>query len=134
MRAAAHDETLLPDLAGLVERERATFADQNARSVRGAGKRLPFQLLVARVAELGDRRVATQLAAERAAAAGATTRIKRDHRLVFADQHLARITRTSLESFVAARVIRLCDGGITCGAPVCIRAAPRAATGNDAIE
>src|SRR5450432_1368788 len=134
MRAGAFDQALLTRFARFVERERAALADQNARTVRRARKSLPFQLLVARIAELGDRRVAAQLATGRRAATESTARIVRDHHVVLADQNLSAVTRARLERLVATRIVRLRDRGVTRRAPIRVDAAPGAAARHDSIQ
>jgi hypothetical protein len=134
MRAAAIDETLLAGLAGLIEHERAAFADQDAGGIRCTRERLSFQLLVTRIGELRDGRIAAQLATERAAAVRAATWIERDHRVLFADQHLRAVRGAGLQILFATSVVWLRHRGVARGTPIGVGAASRAAARNDTVQ
>jgi len=95
---------------------------------------LPFELLVARVAELGDGRVAAQLACSEHTTVRAATGIVRGHRVVLTDQDLSAVARARFQIFVAAGVVELRDRSVANGSPLCVRTALGAAAGHGPIQ
>src|SRR5882757_8840799 len=113
MSGAFERGALLTCLAGLVDRERAALADQDRAGVRGARERLSLELLVARIADLGDARVTAQLAGRGCATARPAAQIEALHSVLFADQHLSTVDRAGLRILVVTSVSLFRRGGVT---------------------
>jgi len=133
MRGGAVHRALLACFAGLIERETAISTDQDTGRVARTRKCLPFQLLVAGVAQLGDRGITTQLARRRFAAVRAATGVQLAHHVGATRQHGRAIRCARFEVFVPTGILGLGDRGVAECALVCGNAALGSATRNHGV-
>lgn len=133
-RTVARDRAFLSGLAGLVEHERATLADQDFGPISRARESLSFELLVAGIAQLRDRGVAAQLASTGDAATLTSTQIETLHRLLLAAQDLRAIARARLHALFATSVTGFRDRSVALSAAFAVRAAARATTRQELVR